>query len=162
MLFKNIFKPVYIYHLLLFFSFCVSLNKQTDLYYVNIFFYSLSHIIIIYLSFYYFHYLLYFIFLFYGLLFDIFLLDEIGPHLLVFVNLLLLISLIKNYLYNLNSLKVFYFIFLLIFVIYFFEMVLADLFFNYNFNFYNYFIVCITSSVILLPITFLFSKLDKI
>ena len=162
MLFKNIFKPVYIYHLLLFFSFCVSLNKQTDFYYVNIFFYSLSHIIIIYLSFYYFHFLLYFIFLFYGLLFDIFLLNEIGPHLLVFVILLLFISIMKNYLYNLSSLKVFYFIFLLIFVIYFFEMIFADLFFNYKFNFYNYFKVCITSSIILIPITFLFSKLDKI
>ena len=162
MLFKNIFKPVYIYHFLLFFSFCVSLNKQTDLYYVNIFFYSLSHIIIIYLSFYYFHFLLYFIFLFYGLLFDIFLLNEIGPHLLVFVILLLLISIMKNYLYNLSSLKVFYFIFILIFVIYFFEMIFADLFFNYNFNFYNFFKVSITSAIMLLPITFLFSKLDKI
>ena len=52
--------------------------------------------------------------------------------------LLLFISIMKNYLYNLSSLKVFYFIFLLIFVIYFFEMIFADLFFNYKFNFYNF------------------------
>ena len=162
MLLKNFFKPVYIYHCLLFFSFCVSLNTQEDFYYVNIFFYSLSHIIIIYLSFYYFHFLLYFIFLLYGLLLDIFLLNQIGPHLTVFIILLLMISVIKHYLYNLSSIKVFYFIFSLIFVIYFFEMIIADLFFNYNFNFSNYFTVSITSSIILLPTTFLFSKLDKI
>ena len=162
MLLKNFFNPVYIYHFLLFFSFCVSLNKQIEIYYINIFFYSFSHILIIYLSFYYFHFLLFFVFLFYGILFDIFLLNEIGPHLTVFIILLLMISVIKNYLYNLSSIKVFYFIFSLIFVIYFFEMIIADLFFNYNFNFSNYFTLSITSSIILLPTTFLFSKLDKI
>ena len=102
------------------------------------------------------------LYLLYGLLLDIFLLNQIGPHLTVFIILLLMISVIKNYLYNLSSIKVFYFIFSLIFVIYFFEMIIADLFFNYNFNFSNYFTVSITSSIILLPTTFLFSKLDKI
>ena len=162
MLLKKFFKPIYIYHFLLFFSFCVSLNKQIEIYYINIFFYSLTHILIIYLSFYYFHFLLFFIFLFYGMLFDIFLLNEIGPHLIVFVVLLSLIMLVKKYLYNLTSLKVFYFIFMLIFVIYFFEMIIADLVFNYSFNILNYFLLTIFSSIILLPIIFLFSKLDKI
>ena len=162
MLLKKFFKPIYIYHFLLFFSFCVSLNKQIEIYYINIFFYSLTHILIIYLSFYYFHFLLFFIFLFYGMLFDIFLLNEIGPHLIVFIVLLSLIMLVKKYLYNLTSLKVFYFIFMLIFVIYFFEMIIADLVFNYSFNILNYFLLTIFSSIILLPIIFLFSKLDKI
>ena len=162
MLLKNFFNPVYIYHFLLFFSFCVSLNKQIEIYYINIFFYSFSHILIIYLSFYYFHFLLFFVFLFYGILFDIFLLNEIGPHLIVFVVLLSLIILVKKYLYNLTPLKVFYFIFMLIFIIYFFEMIIADLLFNYSFSIYNYFLVSIISSIILLPIIFLFSKLDKI
>ena len=162
MLIKKIFNPIYIYHFLLFFSFCVSLNLQIDIYYINIFFYSLSHIIIIYLSFYYFHYFLFFIFLFYGLLFDIFLLNEVGPHLIVFIFLLSLIILIKKYLYNLSSLKIFYLIFILIFIIYFFEMIIADLLFNYSFNINNYFLVSIVTSIVLLQINFLFSKLDKI
>ncbi len=162
MLFKNKFKPIYIYHFLLFFSFCVSLNSETNIYYINIFFYSLTHIIIIYLCFYYFHFILFFIFLFYGSLFDIFLLNEFGPHLIVFIILLMLILMIKKYLYNLSPLKVFYLIFSLIFIIYFSEMIFADLLFSYKFNIHDYFIVSITSAIILLPVIYLFSKLDKI
>ncbi len=162
MFLKNFFTPVYIYHFLLFFSFSVSVNNQIDILYVNIFFYSLSHILIIYLSFYYFHSILFFVFLFYGSLYDIFLINEIGPHLIVFLFLLFFIMSLKKFLFNLSSLKVFYLIFLLILIIYFSEMIIADLFFKYSFNVSDYFLVSAISSITLIPIIFLFSKLDKI
>jgi len=160
--FKIFFKPIYLYHLLLFISFSVSLNKQIELQYINLIFYSLSHILVIYLSFYYFNFFLYFIFFIYGLFFDIFLLNDIGPHMIVFILLLAIVSITKKYLYNLSSLKILYVIFAMVFLIYFFEMILADIIYNYNFNFFKYFEVSLVTVIILIPIIFIFAKFDKL
>ena len=96
MLFKKYFSPVYFYHSILFLSFSISLNNVIEFEYVNLFFYVLAHLLIIYLCFYYFHFFLYFVFFFYGVFFDIFLLNNIGPHLLVFIFLLVIISFLKK------------------------------------------------------------------
>ena len=162
MLFKKYFSPVYFYHLILFLSFSISLNNLIEFEYVNLFFYVLAHIIIIYLCFYYFNFFLYFVYFLYGIFFDIFLLNDIGPHLLVFVFLLVIISFLKKMLFNLSSKKIFYFIIVLMFLIFLFEMIFADIILNYNFNYYNYIKLCVIGVIIVFPVIFLFSKIDEL
>ena len=162
MLFKKYFSPVYIYHLILFFSFSISLNNFIGLEYINLFFYVLAHLSIIYLCFYYFHFFLYFVFFLYGIFFDIFLLNDIGPHLLVFIFLLVIISFLKKFLFNLSSIKIYYVIIVLMFLIFLFEMIFADIILNYNFNYYNYIKLCVIGVIIVFPVIFLFSKIDEL
>ena len=162
MLLKKYFSPVYFYHLILFLSFSISLNNLIEFEYVNLFFYVLAHLLIIYLCFYYFHFFLYFVFCFYGIFFDIFLLNNIGPHLLVFIFLLVIVSFLKKFLFNLSSIKVFYVIIALMFLIFLFEMIFADIILNYNFDYHKYIKLCIIGIIIIYPVVFLFSKFDRL
>ena len=162
MLFKKYFSPVYFYHLILFLSFSISLNNLIEFEYVNLFFYVLAHIIIIYLCFYYFNFFLYFIFFFYGIFFDIFLLNDIGPHLIVFIFLLTIIFFTKKYLSSLSSTKISYVILFIIFIIFLFEMIIANIFFNYSFHYNKYFKLCFISTLIIFPAFFIFSKIDTL
>ena len=161
MLLKKYFSPVYIYHLILFFSFSVSLNNLIEFEYFNLFFYVLAHLSIIYLCLYHFHFTLYFILFLYGIFFDIFLLNDIGPHLLVFIFFLVVISFLKKFLFNFSSIKIFYFIIVIMFLIFLFEMIFADIILNYNFYYYKYIQLCIIGVIIISPVVFLFSKIDK-
>ena len=162
MLFKKYFSPVYFYHLILFLSFSISLNNLIVFEYVNLFFYVLAHLTIIYLCFYYFHFFLYFVFFLYGIFFDIILLNDIGPHLLVFIFLLVIISFLKKFLFNLSSIKIFYVIIVLMFLIFLFEMIFADIILNYNFDYYKYSKLCIIGSIIIYPMVLIFSKIDRL
>ena len=162
MLFKKYFSSVYFYHSILFLSFSISLNNVIEFEYVNLFFYVLAHLLIIYLCFYYFHFFLYFVFFFYGVFFDIFLLNNIGPHLLVFIFLLVIISFLKKFLFNLSSIKIFFVIIVLMFLIFLFEMIFADIILNYNFDYYKYIKLCIIGAIIISPVFLLFSKIDRL
>ena len=162
MLLKKYFSPVYFYHSILFLSFSISLNNVIEFEYVNLFFYVLAHLLIIYLCFYYFHFFLYFVFFFYGVFFDIFLLNNIGPHLLVFIFLLVIISFLKKFLFNLSSIKIFFVIIVLMFLIFLFEMIFADIILNYNFDYYKYIHLCIIGVIIISPVFLLFSKIDRL
>ena len=162
MQYANYFKSVYFYHAILFFCFSISLNNLIEFEYVNIVFYTLFHITIVYLSFYYFHFILFFIFFLYGIFYDIFLFNNIGPHLISFIILLSIIFLLKKYLYHLSSYRVFYTLVVFILLIFIFEMVLADIFFNYAINFFKFFQIGMISVILLFPIIFLFSKIDKL
>ena len=162
MLFKKYFSPVYFYHLFLFLSFSISLNNVIEFEYVNLFFYVLFHLLIIYLCFYYFYFFLYFVFFFYGVFFDIFLLNNIGPHLLVFIFLLVIVSFIKKFLFNLSPIKIFYVIIVLMFLIFLFEMIFADIILNYNFDYHKYIKLCNIGTIIIYPVVFLFSKFDRL
>ena len=162
MLFKKYFSPVYFYHLILFLSFSISLNNLIEFEYVNLFFYVFTHLLIIYLCFYYFNFFLYFVFFFYVIFFDIFLLNDIGPHLLVFIFLLVIISFIKKFLLNLSSNKIFYVFIVLMFLVFLFEMIFADIILNYKFDYYKYIKLCIIGAIIIFPTMFLFSKIDRL
>ena len=162
MLLKKYFSPVCFYHLILFLSFSISLNNLIELEYVNLFFYVLAHLSIIYLCFYYFHFFLYFVFFLYGIFFDIFLLNDIGPHLLVFIFLLVITSFLKKFLFNLSSIKIFYVIIVLMFLIFLFEMIFADIILNYNFDYHKYVKLCIIVVITIYPVFFLFSKFDRL
>ncbi len=162
MLFKKYFSSAYFYHLILFISFSISLNNLIELEYINLFFYVFAHLIIIYLCFYYFHFFFYFVLFLYGIFFDILLLNNIGPHLLVFIFLPVIISFLKKYLFNLSSMKIFYIIITLMFLIFLFEMILADIILNYNFDYSKYIQLCIIGLIIVFPVFFLFSKIDRL
>lgn len=162
MQYANYFKSVYFYHAILFFCFSISLNNLIEFEYVNIVFYTLFHITIVYLSFYYFHFILFFIFFLYGIFYDIFLFNNIGPHLISFIVLLSIIFLLKKYLYHLSTYRIFYTLVVFILLIFIFEMVLADIFFNYAINFFKFFQIGMISVILLFPIIFLFSKIDKL
>ena len=110
---------------------------------------------------YHFHFTLYFILFLYGIFFDIFLLNDIGPHLLVFIFLLVVFSFLKKFLFNFSSIKIFYFIIVIMFLIFLFEMIFADIILNYNFDYYKYIQLCIIGVIIISPVVFLFSKIDK-
>mgnify|MGYP001448406312 CR=1 FL=1 len=99
-----------IYHLILFFSFSLSVNYFVDLEFVNYLSYVFFHLTLIYLVFYFFHFSLIFISFLYGVFFDIFLIDFISPHLISFLAFLFLFYYIKKYLLNFSSRKISYII----------------------------------------------------
>ena len=129
---------------------------------INIFFYVILHFLIIYLGIYYYRNLLYFIYFIYGLGLDLIWVNEIGPHLLIFMLILIFFSKVSKYLYQLDSFKIYSFILLVQIFIIFLEMFIANIFFNYAFN-YNYFInIIVISLVFSFPIFLIFSKIDKL
>ena len=161
MQFAKYFPPVYIFHLILFFSFCVSLNNIINFEIINLIFYVLAHITIIYLCFYYFNFLIYFIVFIYGVLFDISLFNNIGPHLISFIIFLFIVLLFKKYLFNLTSGKILILLIIIINLIFILEMYLGYLIFNYKVNYINVFKILIITIVMIFPTIFLFSKIDK-
>ena len=88
------------------------------------------------------------------LFFDIFLLNNIGPHLLVFIFLLVIISFLKKFLFNLSSIKIFFVIIVLLFLIFLFEMIFADIILNYNFDYYKYIQLCIIGAITIYLVVF--------
>ena len=161
MQFANYLKPVYIFHLILFLSFSISVNNLIVLSYINLAFYIIAHITIIYLSFYFFNFLLFFIFFLYGIFFDIILLNNFGPHLLVFISFLLLVYFLKTKLISLNQKNILYLVIILTFMMLILEMILAEIILNYSFVKNQFFKITITNAIIILPIIFIFNKIDK-
>jgi len=72
MLSKLLSSQTIIYHLILFFSFSLSVNYFVDLEFINFFSYVFFHLTLIYVVFYFFHFSLIFISFLYGIFFDIF------------------------------------------------------------------------------------------
>tara|TARA_B100001029_G_C14798583_1_gene305824 strand:+ start:16 stop:504 length:489 start_codon:yes stop_codon:yes gene_type:complete len=161
MQFANYLKPVYIFHLILFLSFSISVNNLIVLSYINLAFYIIAHITIIYLSFYFFNFLLFFIFFLYGIFFDIILLNNIGPHLLVFISFLLIVYFLKTKLISLSQKNILYLVVVLTFMMLILEMILAEIILNYSFVKNQFFKITITNAIIILPIIFIFNKIDK-
>ena len=107
---KLLSSQIIIYHLILFFSFSLSVNYFIDLEIVNYLSYVLFHLTLIYLIFYFFHFSLVFISFLYGVFLDIFLIDYISPHLISFLVFVLLFYYTKKYLLNFSSNKISYII----------------------------------------------------
>ena len=99
-----------IYHLILFFSFSLSVNYFVDLEFFNFLSYAIFHLTLIYLVFYFFHFSLIFISFLYGVFFDIFLIDYISPHLISFLVFVFLFYYSKKYLLNFSSRTISYII----------------------------------------------------
>ena len=162
MLSKLLSSQIIIYHCILFFSFSLSVNYFVDLEIVNYLAYVCFHLTLIYLFFYFFHFSLIFVIFLYGIFFDIFLIDNISPHLITFIIFAVLFYFIKKYLLNLSSIRVSYIIIILILMMFVFEILIANLLFNYPINYENFLWIFITFIIIFYPTLLLFSKIDKL
>ena len=148
-------------NIILIISFSISVNSFTIFPNVNNAFYVLFHLTFIYLIFYHYHYYLYIVALVYGILFDILLLNYIGPHLISFLSILIFFVLLKKYLIRLSSYQIIFIYFITLIALLLFEQFVANLINDYKFNMFlilNFFVI---SLIIFIPTVFLFNKLDK-
>ena len=151
-----------IYHLILFFSFSLSVNYFVDLEFINFFSYVFFHLTLIYLVFYFFHFSLVFISFLYGIFFDIFLIDFISPHLISFLVFVFLFYYSKKYLLNFTSTTISYIIIGVTLLMFVSETLIANIFFNYPINYQNLSWLFFTTLIIFFPSLFIFSKIDKL
>ncbi len=162
MLLKKYLNSFILYNLILLISFCLSVSLINSINYINTIFYIIFHFIIIYLSLYYFRFLLYIIFFIYGLSFDLLLINQIGPHLLIFMFLLISVSQVLKILQKTDSVKMYFLIILIQLTTIFSEMLISNILFNYNINFNLYFNIVLISLILSFPIFLFFKKIDKI
>ena len=151
-----------IYHLILFFSFSLSVNYFVDLEFINFLSYVFFHLTLIYLVFYSFHFYLIFISFLYGIFFDIFLIDFISPHLISFLIFVFLFYYSKKYLLNFSSSTISFIIILVTLLMFVSETLIANIFYNYPINYQNLSWLFFTSLIIFFPSLFVFSKIDKL
>lgn len=151
-----------IYHLILFFSFSLSVNYFINLEFINFLSYVFFHLTLIYLVFYFFHFSLIFISFLYGVFFDIFLIDFISPHLISFLVFVFLFYYTKKFLLNFSSSTISYIIIGITLLMFVSETLIANIFFNYPINYQNLSWLFFTSLIIFFPSLFVFSKIDKL
>ena len=151
-----------IYHLILFFSFSLSVNYFINLEFINFLFYVFFHLTLIYLVFYFFHFSLIFISFLYGVFFDIFLIDFISPHLISFLVFVFLFYYTKKFLLNFSSSTISYIIIGITLLMFVSETLIANIFFNYPINYQNLSWLFFTSLIIFFPSLYVFSKIDKL
>ena len=151
-----------IYHLILFFSFSLSVNYFVDLEFINFLSYVFFHLTLIYLVFYFFHFSLFFISFLYGVFFDIFLIDYISPHLISFLVFVFIFYYSKKYLLNFSSSTISYIIIGVTLLMFVSETLVANIFFNYPINYQNLSWLFFTSLIVFFPSLFIFSKIDKL
>ena len=152
----------YVYNLLLIFIFSIIVNDNQSLSFLYSGFYCIFSYLIIYLGIYYYNKFLYIIYFFYGLGLDILWLNEIGPHLLVFLLFLVFCKFIVKYLYNLSSFKIYIVLLILQLSMINFEILISYILFNFEYNLNYIFQLFITSLLLSVPIFIIFSKIDKI
>ena len=151
-----------IYNIILLVSFSIIINSNNYSSLIHSIFYCILHFTLIYLCIYYYRKLLYPIFIIYGLFLDILLLNEIGPHLLVFILILSLLNLFSKYFYNLTSIKIYFFIIIIQLLFIFLEILLSFIFYNFNLDI-SYLIQLIIFTLIMsFPVFLFFSKIDQI
>jgi len=159
---KLLSSQILIYNCILFFSFSLSVNYFVDLEIVNYIAYVLFHLTLVYLVFYFFNFYLIFLSFLYGIFFDVFLIDNISPHLISFLIFVALFYFTKKYLLNLSSNKVSFLIIFITLSMFFLEVIIANLQFNYPLNFENLFRLFITTIILSFPSLLIFSKIDKL
>ena len=92
---------------------------------------------------------------------DLLIVKQIGPHLFVFMILLVLFNLFKKYFKQLNSTKIFLLILLVEFTIIFLEQIISYKLFDYQIDYYSFLKLIIISLIISYPIFLLFYKIDN-
>ena len=159
---KLLSSQIIIYNCILFFSFSLSVNYFANFEIVNYIAYALFHLTLVYLVFYFFNFYLIFLSFLYGTFFDIFLIDDISPHLISFLIFVVVFNFTKKYLLNLSSNKVSYLIICITLVLFLSEAILANLQFNYPINFVKLFWIISTTVILFFPSLLIFSKIDKL
>ena len=161
MFFKRHLDAFKIYIILLVISSSILIRGVPEFPVINFLMYLFIHILLIYLGIYHFKVTLYFVFFITGIIFDISLLNEIGPHILTFMMLILLLSQLQRFIVLLSSNMIF---FIIIFILYLFlicEMFLSLILFNLSFEISNLLKNIFVSLLISYPIFYVFSKIDK-
>ena len=129
---------------------------------INFIVYSFVHILLIYIIIYHFKIILYFVFFITGMIFDIFLLNEIGPHIIIFMILIPLLNQVKKAIHTLSPLRIYTFIIFTLIIVLVLEMIIALLLFNFDFQIKyllkNIYILLIISY----PTFYFFNKIDRI
>jgi len=148
-------------NIILIISFAISVNSFILFPNINNTFYILFHLTFIYLIFYHYHYYLYIVALVYGILFDIFLLNNIGSHLITLLSLLILFILLRKYLFNLSSYQIVFTYFITLILSLLTEQFIANFISNYKINIFSLLNLFAISLIIFIPTVFLFTKLDR-
>ncbi len=159
---KLLSSQILIYNCILFFSFSLSVNYFVDLEIINYFAYVIFHLTFIYVVFYFFHFSFILIAFLYGIFLDIFLINNISPHLISFMIFVILFYLTKKYLLNLSSNKVSLLIISLTLIIFLSEALIAKFQFNFPINYENLAWLFLTSIIIFFPSLILFNKIDRL
>ena len=155
-------KPINIYFILLIFSLAITVNAFPKFMFLNTIFYVFIHFIIIYIGIYYNNIYLYLVYFFSGIFLDLFLLNEIGPHVFIFMLLIFFLDKSQKILSSFNSLKIIILIFLSIVLSILSEQIVSQILFNYRFSLFDYLKIILLSFVLLFPIFYLFQKIDNI
>ncbi len=161
MLLLRVFTPYVLFNLILVFSFSVTVNSYVQIQNINIIFYIIFHLTFVYFLFYQYHYSLFIIGFIYGILLDIFLINEIGSHLITFLILILLYTQLKKYLFQLNSFQISITIFVTLNIILISELVFAFLINDIYFNFFQVIKYIVISFILLVPSLFVLNKIDN-
>ncbi len=161
MLLLRVFTPYVLFNIILVFSFSVTVNSYVQIQNINIIFYIIFHLTFVYFLFYQYHYSLFIIGFIYGVLLDIFLINEIGSHLITFLILILLYTQLKKYLFQLNSFQISLTIFVTLNIILISELVFAFLINDIYFNFFQVIKYIIISFILLVPSLFVLNKIDN-
>ena len=160
MILKNL-NPFVIFNILLIITFSVSVNTFVEIQNINLIFYTIFHLIFIYFLFYYYHFTHYLLGFIYGILFDIFLLNDIGSHLITLIILISIFIFFKKFLFLLSSNQVFLVIFIILNITIYFEIFLSYVLNNIYFTLPYLFKYFIISMIIFIPSIFLLNKIDR-
>ena len=162
MLLSRYLVPFTYYNLILIILFSLSVGSVESLSIINSISYIFLHFVIIYLGLYYYRRTLYSIYFLYGLGIDILLINQIGPHLFIFMTLLFFFYLTKKYFIYLSSQRIYLSILVIQLLIILLEMQLTSFFFDYDFNLDKYLKFIFISIISSYPIFFIFSKIDNL
>ena len=150
-----------IYNILLIIFFSLTVNGVPLFPILNIIFYSIFHFLIIYLGIYYYRKKLYLVYFLYGLGLDLFLINEIGPHLIVFMLALIIFYLTFKYLNNLRKLNIYLMFLITQMTMICFEMIISQLMFGFSFHLNHFLEIVFLSIMLSYPIFIIFSKIDR-
>ena len=162
MLLSRYLVPFTYYNLILIILFSLSVGSIESFSIINSISYIFLHFVIIYLGLYYYRRTLYSIYFLYGLGIDILLINQIGPHLFIFMTLLFFFYLTKKYFIYLSSQRIYLLILFIHLSIILLEMLLTSFFFDYDFNLDKYLKFIFISIISSYPVFFIFSKIDNL
>ena len=161
MLLLRVFTPYVLLNIILVFSFSVTVNSYVQIQNINLVFYIIFHLTFIYFLFYQYHYSLFILGFIYGILLDIFLINEIGSHLITLLILILIYTQLKKYLFQLTSLQISITIFITLNLILISELLFAFFINDIYFNFFQIIKYIVISFILLVPSLFLLNKIDN-
>ncbi|PPR47054.1 MAG: hypothetical protein CFH19_00830 [Alphaproteobacteria bacterium MarineAlpha5_Bin9] len=159
---KRLIKPFNVYLLILLISISVYLNFEPNFPNLSLTLYIFIHLLMIYILIYYFHFSLYLLFFFIGIIFDIYISNEIGPHLISFMLLIPFVNYIKKFFATFSPFKVLILVFIILLSVLFVEMIFYKLLFNLEFNFIFFYKSILILFIFIFPVNYLFNKIDKI